>query len=118
MYLFAIKYARKGIQNELLTTFISDNYTEAQLYFQGFIFGEKDTQNYTLYKIGEINKELEITYKKVYICNGFQCSNDTKKEIDKCKQLKILKDECIKQKIEEQKDIIKYLFKGNEINEK
>jgi len=115
MKIFAIKYLKNGIQDTLITCFLSNDYTEAELYFQGFIFGEKNSHNYNLYQIGEINKNLEIKENKIFITTGFQKDEKEKEKLSKNYQLKWLKEEIKEQKLKEQKDIIKYLFKGEEI---
>lgn len=90
-----------------LWTFISKNYTEAEVYFKGYITDEEDALLYKLYKIGEINERNELEPCKVFICGGYEAK--ARKQNFQLKLKNVLNKENI--------EIIKELFDGEYINE-
>lgn len=94
--------------------FISNNYENAKLYFQGYLIDEDKPQDYILYKIGEINKNLKIENEcKIFICGGYEISNLNKRK-KLASQIKIEYKNIINGK-ETTKELIEKLFNGREI---
>ena len=87
--IFLILKGKNPLLRVPVQSFISSNYENAKLYFQGYLIDEKEPQNYVLYKIGEVNKNLKIENEcKIFICGGYEIANLNKKN-KLAKQIKI-----------------------------
>ena len=111
--LFAILKALKG-NLALMNSFIEKDYNMAKLYFQGYIENDPDFENYKLFKIATINKDLEIQPCKVFITGGLEiCSY---KQQDKIKQIKLdLENQFEAEKEQDTIKQIEILFGGRTI---
>ncbi len=112
--IFLISKGKNPLLRVPYQTFISNNYENAKLYFQGYLIDEKEPQDYILYKIGEINKNLKIENEcKIFICGGYEISNLNKRK-KLANQIKI-EYENIPNGKETTKELIEKLFNGKEI---
>lgn len=112
--IFLISKGKNPLLRVPYQTFISNNYENAKLYFQGYLIDEKDPQDYILHKIGEINKNLKIENEcKIFICGGYEIANANKKN-KSISQIKI-EYENIPNGRESTTELIKKLFNGREI---
>lgn len=115
---FAILKGNNSFTACVKNLFIAKDYKNAIVYFQGYIWGEKDYYDYTLYKVGKIDNKLKITPCKVFIAGGYEINNKTKEENRLTPyQTKILYD-CVKEKLQDNvTEAIEILFEGTVINE-
>lgn len=102
--------------------FIAKDYTLAKLYFRNWIKPEDNASKFVLYKVGEINKNLEIFPCKIFITGGFECKQTEIKEYwtnKYYKDKKFMQEEIKKyKKAKEESDIVKQieiLFDGVKI---
>lgn len=105
MFIFAITK-----NDKVLNTFLEKNYEQAKLYFQGAIYEEKNTQDYKLFKIAEIDNKLKINSMKVFIIGGYEITQKQKFERQKVEQIKLNYKKAAEEK--ETIKIINNLFEG------
>lgn len=115
---FAIKKGKTEQTARIKNLFIAKDYKNANVYFQGYIWGVNDYYDYTLYKVGKIDKNLKITPCKVFIAGGYETNNITKEENRLTPyQTKILYD-SVKEKLQDNvTEALEILFEGKMINE-
>ena len=111
---FLILGGLKPITRVPKTIFFAKNYDMAKLYFQGWLYGEKNPENYKLYKIAEINEKIDILQDKIFIAGGYEINQKQKEDKLKINQEKLLIEKTKNENIEKQ---IEMLFGGTVINE-
>lgn len=111
--LFLISECLNGNTKVPVHTFIDTNYDTAKLYFHDWLQGKKCKAKFQLYKIGEINKDLKIKETKIFITTGFEYENKKVYQNPLIEEKKLIKEASMEK---EQKEIIKKLFNGKEIN--
>lgn len=106
LYLFLILKGKNERTRVPVHSFISKNFTEAQLYFRSWINPEENGSEYTLYKIGTFTDDNKINPCKVFITGGFEIKhrntemyyrnkvNEFRKEIERTKKAKTEKNIC------------------------
>ena len=114
-YIFCILYGKNPLTRVPINTFISKNHENAKLYFQGYILGEKQPENYILYQIAEINKNLKIKETKIFICGGYEANRQQKIDNTKIKQTKLNFEKIKDINKENTIEIIEKLFEGKKI---
>lgn len=124
LYLFGILKGKTEHTRVIVHTFIESNYTMAQLYFKSYMNPEETGLEYSLYKIGEIQKDNTIKPMKVFITGGYEIKKYNKEDYYREKQREIQKNlKKNKEKIEKCKgknltEQIEILFEGKKINER
>lgn len=115
---FIILKGKYEAQQAIKQMFIAKDYKEATIYFQGYIWEDKDYYDYRLYKIGKIDGTLKITPCKVFITGGYETNNKTKQENRLTPtQTKLLYDK-VKEEIKENlTKSLELLFDGVKVNE-
>lgn len=118
--LFCILRGKTESTRVPITTFIAKNYTDAELYLKGYILPNEKPEEYALYKIGSIDKNLKIYPCKIFIKGGFEVKYKNE-NIEEKKQMVLRNINKFKENFEEarfketQADIIKCIFGGTEI---
>lgn len=110
MHIFVITKNNEPEQN-----FMAENYEKAKLYFQGYLLGDNEEYKYKLYKIGEIDKNLNVKTTKIYIAGGFETKNQYENDKELLEQLKLSYKPKFIDKKEPTTKIINELFDGREI---
>lgn len=115
---FAILKGKSDITATVKNLFIAKDYKNANVYFQGYIWGEKEYYDYRLYKVGKIDNKLKITPCKVFIAGGYETNNKTIQDNKLTPyQTKILYD-SVKEKLQDNvTEALEVLFEGTVINE-
>lgn len=110
--LFLISESLNGLTKLPIQTFISSDFDTAKLYFIDWLKGKKVKNRFTLYKIGDIDKNFHIKETKIFIANGYE------EEKVKTYQRTLLEEKKMIEEASREKTIketIKKLFNGREI---
>ena len=101
-------------KNELVFAFISKDYNSAKLYFEGWLLDEEKIQDFTLYKLADIENSNLKEIRKIFITGGLENKYKSTKQmtLEFKKQIENQK-EAEKEK-ETHKQLLK-LFEGREI---
>lgn len=96
--LFLISECLNGSVKVPVHTFISNDYDTAKLYFHDWLFGKKCKLRFTLYRIGEIQKDLTVKESKAYITSGSEYYfkenlREEKERIEKASKEKEIKEQ-------------------------
>ena len=110
--LFLISECLNGHTKVPVHTFIDTKYDTAKLYFHDWINGKKCKAKFQLYKIAEIDADLKVKETKTFITSGFEYEN---KKVYQNPLFEEKKQILEASKENTQKEIIKKLFNGREI---
>lgn len=70
--LFLISYGIKPHTKRPIHTFFCDTYEKAKIYFHDYIKNSENKIGYSLYKIAEIDKNINLKEQHIFICGGYE----------------------------------------------
>lgn len=70
--LFLISYGIKPNMKRPIHTYFADNYEKAKIYFHDYIKNSENKIGYSLYKIAEIDKNINLKETHIFICGGYE----------------------------------------------
>lgn len=94
-------------------TFFENSYEKAKIYFHDYIKSAENKIGYSLYKIGEIGKELKVTEKNIFICGGYEITYKPNYQRSLLIEKELIERASREKEISKQ---IEVLFNGRKIN--